>query len=193
MAAVGLMGLSAQAALPVGYGQVNVKLIATIQTNSTFNGINVKYRVTKVKIINKDVLSLIGKEFNLSFTNAQLAVSTFWNGSFSVLDKNGNVLVANATSSNSDNYQLYIKHGNDTYTGTAGSSASVYNYNTVGWFFYTDAGATNYFQVYGLANVTDTQKSTGSTESFKLTGADNGNFNGNNMVVSGTITATGKF
>jgi len=189
----GFCGTNARGALPVGYCQVNVKLTALIQGSNVVRQAGTRYNVTRMKIITKDVLNLIGEEYNMSFTNAQLAVDSFGSGNFSVLDRTGHVLLANAGQpAGEDDYRLATGVNNFTYTGTETPFGSAYNDSVIGSFSYSDAGETNYFGIYGLMTIKDVSKLSGSTESFKLVGADNGNFNGKDMVVSGTITGSGK-
>ena len=193
VAIAGLLGLSARAAVS-GYDLVTVKATILAQTNETVSGSTTKYNVAKFKVTSKDVLKLIAAEFSTNFpAGAQLAVDYFFNGEFYVLDKNGNILLANAGApAGADDYSLYFEYGNYVDSGSDTASKETDNYTTIGEFYYEDATDANYFDVFGLTTVKDIY-STKDSESFNMTGlAGNGYISDAEVVVSGTIKGSGK-
>src|ERR1700690_1134166 len=69
VAVAGLLGLSARATIS-GYELVKIKGTILVQTNDTVKGSTTKYNVTKVKVVNKDVLKLIQMEFGTNYPSA---------------------------------------------------------------------------------------------------------------------------
>jgi hypothetical protein len=192
IAVAGLLGMSARASLPDGYSSVKIKLTALMQAPDTTTSSSTKYNITKVKITNKEMLNLIATEFGASFGDGvQLVLNNFWSGTFSVLNKDGAVILSNV-SSNEDSWELYTDYDNYVYTGKSSSSSTKYSYTTIGWLYWQDGSAYNYFEVYGEASVDDSYKDSGTKESFKLTGSDNGQWMGDSAVVSGTVSGSGK-
>jgi hypothetical protein len=192
VAVAGLLGMSARASLPDGYSSVKIKLTALMQAPNTSTSSSTKYNITKVKVTNKEMLNLIATEFATSLGDgSQLVLNYFWSGTFSVLNKDGAVILSNV-SSNEDSWELYTDYDNYVYTGKSSSSSTTYNYETIGWFYWQDGADYNYLEVYGQASVDDSYKSSGTKESFKLSGSDNGQWNGDSAVVSGTVSGSGK-
>jgi hypothetical protein len=192
VAVAGLLGMSARASLPDGYSSVKIKLTALMQAPNTSTSSSTKYNITKVKITNKEMLNLIATEFSTSLGDgSQLVLNNFWNGTFSVLNKDGAVILSDV-SSNEDSWELYTEYDNYVYTGKSSSSSTKYNYTSIGYLYWQDGSDYNYFEVYGEASVDDSYKDSGSKESFKLTGSDNGQWNGDSAVVSGTVSGSGK-
>jgi hypothetical protein len=192
VAVAGLLGMSARASLPDGYSSIKIKLTALMQAPSTSTSSSVKYNTTKVKITNKEVLNLIATEFSTSLGDgSQLVLNNFWSGDFSVLNKDGAVIIGNA-SSNEDSWELYTDYDNYVDTGKSTSSSTKYSYTAIGYLYWQDGAGYNYFEVYGEASVDDSYKSSGTKQSFKLNGADNGQWNGDSAVVSGSVSGSGK-
>jgi hypothetical protein len=197
VAVAGLLGVSARASIS-GYESVKIKGTILVQTNSTTSGSTTKYNVTKVKVVNKDVLKLIEAEFGTNYPSAgtngaQLVIDYFFNGAFYVLDKNGNeILSASHNGFVSDDYELYLDYDNYVYTGSDTSSKETYNYVTTGEFFYRDATDANSFDVYGPTTVKETY-ATHDSESFKMNAlVGDGTFGENDAVVMGTVSGSGK-
>jgi hypothetical protein len=196
VAVAGFLGMSARASIS-GYDLVNIKSVVLMQTNETTSGSTTKYNVTKVKVTNKDVLKLIEMEFGTNFpsagTNGLLAIDYFFDGSFYVLDKNGNeILYASGNDFVEDDYELYLDYDNYVYTGSDSPSKETYNYVTTGEFYYEDATDANYFEVYGPTFVKETYSNTDS-ESFLMSAlVGDGRFNENSAVVLGTVKGAGK-
>ncbi len=190
----GLLGLTAQAA-STGYIPVNIKVTGTFQTNNTTSGSTTKYNVIKVKITTKEMLKYVATEFDTTFpSGSKLVIDAFWGGDFSVLDKNGNVLLANASSNSEvdDNYSLYTDYDNYVYTGKDTDSSTTYKYSTIGYLYFENGNDSLDFEIYGLAKVNDSYPSGGGyNQSFKLTGADDAYF-GSNGVASGSMNGSGK-
>jgi hypothetical protein len=199
VAIAGLLGLSARAAVS-GYDLVTVKGTVLAQTNDTYNSKDTVtyYNVAKFKVTNKTILNLIAMEYVTNFPSgfpagAQLAVDYFFNGEFYVLDKNGNILLANAGApAGADDYSLYFEYGNYVDSGSDTASKETDNYTTIGEFYYEDATDANYFDIYGLTTVKDIY-GTKDSESFNMTGmAGDGYINDTEVVVSGTVKGSGK-
>ena len=192
VAVAGLLGMSARASLPDGYSSVKIKLTALMQAPTTSTSSSIKYNTTKVKITNKEMLNLVATEFGVTLgSGSQLVLNNFWDGTFSVLNKDGAVLIGNA-SSNEDEWELYTDTDNYVYTGKETSSSTTYNYDAIGYLYWQDGAAFNYFEVYGETTIADSYKSSGTKESFKLNGADDGQWMGDDAVVSGTVSGSGK-
>jgi hypothetical protein len=199
VAIAGLLGLSARAAVS-GYDLVTVKGTVLAQTNDTYNSKDTVtyYNVAKFKVTNKTILNLIAMEYVTNFPSgfpagAQLAVDYFFNGEFYVLDKNGNILLANAgVSAGADDYSLYFEYATYVDSGSDTASKETDNYTTIGEFYYEDATDANYFDIYGLTTVKDIY-GTKDSESFNMTGmAGDGYINDTEVVVSGTVKGSGK-
>jgi hypothetical protein len=200
IAMAGLLGLSARAALPSGFSSVSIKLTVLLQTNNTAVHSTTKFNVTKLKVTNKDVLQVVANEFTGTFpgavvpTGAQLVLAGdgFFGGTFSVLAKDGAVLLANA-SSNTNEYELQISNNNnDIYTGGDTSTAETFTIVTAADFFWQDATAANFLEIFGPATVKDTFKASGDPESFKFSGAEDGFLGGRDAIVTGSVAGKGK-
>ena len=199
----GIYGIEYSRCRPVKlFLPVNIKLTALIQTNATVSGSTTTFHVTKVKITNKEVLAQVAKEFTNSFpsgfpTGAKLAVFFgFWHGTFAVLDKTNGVLLANASSSTNNAYELNITdNNNDAYTGKSISGGSeTFNFVTAGDLYWQDATGDNFVEVYGPATVKDTFKDSSDPESFKFSGVEDGDLNGlrDARLVTGSVNGAGK-
>jgi hypothetical protein len=196
VAVAGLMGMSALASsLPDGYSSVKMKLTVTMQAASTTSSSSVKFNTTKIKVTNKEMLNLIASQWDMSFGNGtQLVLNNIWSGTFSVLNKDGLVLISNA-SSDDNGWSFYTRVENYVYTGKGTKSSVSYKYDAIAYLSWTADDGTNsdYFEIFGQASIKDSGKeSSGSKESFKLSGASNGQWDGDNAVVSGTVSGKGK-
>jgi hypothetical protein len=192
VAVAGLLGMSARASLPDGYSSVKIKLTALMQAPNTSTSSSTKYNTTKVKVTNKEMLNLIATEFATSLGDgSQLVLNNFWSGTFSVLNKDGAVILSNV-SSNEDSWELYTSYDNYVYTGKSTSSSTKYSYDMIGYFYWQDGADVNYLEIYGATTVDDSYKSSGTKESFKITGSDDGEWMGDSVVVSGTVSGSGK-
>jgi hypothetical protein len=194
VAVAGLLGMSARASLPDGYSSVKIKLTALMQAPTTTTTSSAKYNITKVKITNKEMLNLIATEYDVSLGDgSQLVLNNIWSGYFSVLNKDGAVLIGNASYTPFEsNWELRMFIDNYVYTGKSSSSSTKYSYDAITDLSWTDGDDFNYFDVYGETTIDDSYKSSGSKESFKLNGADNGQWMGDSAVVSGTVSGSGK-
>ena len=192
IAVAGLLGMSARASLPDGYSSVKIKLTALMQAPTTTTSSSAKFNTTKVKITNKEMLNLVATEFAVTLGDgAQLVLNNFWSGTFSVLNKDGAVIIGDA-SENEDSWELYTDYDNSVYTGKENSSSTTYNYDAIGYFYWQDGAGTNYLEIYGATTVSESYKSSGTKEKFKITGADDGEWMGDEAVVSGTVSGSGK-
>ena len=194
VALAGLLGLSARAALPANFSSVNFKLTVLIQAASTGSGTTTKFNVTKLKITNKEVLNQVTNEFGAFPAGAQLVLAGngFFGGTFSVLAKDGTVLLDNASSSG-DSYELTISDPNNyIYTGSETATTAKYNITTGGDFYWQDATASNFLEIVGPATVTDTIGASNGPESFKFSGLGDGFLTGNNAIVTGSVNGAGK-
>ena len=197
IAMAGLLGLSARAAIPVDYSSVNIKLIVLAQSTNTTSGSTTKFNVTKMKVINKDVLNQVTNQFGTFPAGAQLVVFFgFYDGQFAVADKTGAIILANASSS-TNSYELRINQsGPNIFTGENKSGNQVYDITTTGEFIYVNGNDTGELDITGPASVKDTFPNTGnSPESFKFSGVDNNDnsfFGANSVFVSGTVSGAGE-
>jgi hypothetical protein len=104
VAVLGLFGLNASAKLPSGYESVKVTGTILMQDGA---------KVKKVKVTTDDMLNLIDSEYDTSYSKAdggkgyQLVSYGVGDEEFAVLDKNGDVVLSDATG-NEDNYYFYI-------------------------------------------------------------------------------------
>ena len=195
VALAGLLGLSARAGISVNYSAINIHLTVLLQTNSTVSGSITKYNVTKVKVTNKEVLARVAAEFGAFPAGAQLVINGFFGGTFSVLAKDGTVLLANASVPvAADAYDLRITNpGNDLYTGQASSKADLFDIITAGEFYWQDATGANYLEVFGPAVVRDYEANpANSPESFEFSGVEDGGLGGHAAIVVGEISGAGK-
>jgi hypothetical protein len=193
MAVVGLLGMSARASLPDGYSSVKIKLTALMQAPSTTSSSSTKYNTTKVKITNKEMLNLIATDYSTTLGDgSQLVLNNIWSGTFSVLNKDGAVLIGNASDDGETDWSLYTSVESRVYSGKDSSSSSTYNYDAIAYLHWNDDDDYNYFAVFGATTIDDSYKSSGDKESFKINGADNGQWNGSTAVVSGTVSGSGK-
>jgi hypothetical protein len=202
VAVAGIVGMSIQAA-PAGYCSANIKATVLSQNDSvvTTNGTTITAKITteKVKITNKDILGLIADEFGSLPDGAQL-VTYGYGSDFVVLDKDGNVLISDASSSVTS-YRLYVDSDNYVVAGKASSSptqmtqgiketvCSVLRYNN--W------NGSSWFMIAGVANVNVSMKLTISTatlkESYKFTGFGEGYMDGYDIVIpSAKFSGSGK-
>jgi hypothetical protein len=193
VAVAGLLGMSARASVPDGYSSVKIKLTALMQAPSTTTSSSIKYNTTKVKITNKEMLNLIATEYDASLGDgSQLVLNNIWSGTFSVLNKDGAVLIGNASSGVEDAWELYTDTDNYVYTGKYTGASGKYSYDAIAYLYWVDGNDYNWFEVYGETTIDDSWKDSGSKESFKITGSDNGQWNGSSAVVSGTVSGSGK-
>jgi hypothetical protein len=204
VAVAGLMGMSAQASIPNGYGPVAVKMTALTQNDTvvTTNGstITAKVTTTKLKITTKDILALIGDEFGTLPDGARL-VSVVMGPTFAVLDKDGNVLISNA-GSHSGSYALGITSmGGSVQSGVETESSTAetlkLKMNTIGEFYYSNAADTEGFVLFGGFEVKEALKLTATTESFrvsvKLSGAGYGSLDSDDFVITkGALSLSAK-
>jgi hypothetical protein len=110
LAAIAAFALNASAKLPSGLESVAIK--ATVFTE---NGA----KVVKMKVTTDDILSLIDNEYGTSYAKQnggkgyQLASWGLYEEEFAVVDKDGNVVLSDA-SYDGDNYYLYINPSVDS-------------------------------------------------------------------------------
>jgi hypothetical protein len=197
IAMAGLLGLSARAATPVPFDLVSVHLAALFQTNNS----DTTSKIVKVKIVNKDILKLIASEFTNSaaaITNgsAKLAVDSFFDGVFAVLDKTNGVIVADASdnpSTNIDDYDLSIgEEGNSVDASKETDSKETDNLITPGFFEFSSGNDSISGDIFGATIVKESFTDAKDSESFKLTGTEDVDINGNDGVLTGTISGVGK-
>jgi hypothetical protein len=195
VAVAGLLGMSAHASLPDGYSSIKIKLTVLMQAPSTTTSSSVKYNTTKVKVTNKEMLNLIATEYSVSLGDgAQLVLDNFWSGDFSVLSKDGVVIIDDASSGVDDDYwELYTYGEGRVYTGKETDTSISYNYTAVGGFYWRDGADNSWLGIDGEASVQDSGKmDKGSKESFKVSGSENGSWMDGYAYVSGTVSGSGK-
>jgi hypothetical protein len=196
IAVAGLVGFAARAAVPLPYDLVTVKLTALFQTNNT----DTTSKIIKVKITNKDILSLIASEFTNSaaaITNkgAKLAVDSFFDGTFAVLDKTNGVILADASTgiSTNDDYELFIEQdGNSVDAFNTTGSKDTHNLAVVGFFEFENANDTIFGDTFGAAGVKEKFTDTKDSESFVLAGTEDVEIGGRSGVLTGRVSGTGK-
>jgi hypothetical protein len=202
VAVAGLLGMSARASLPDGYSSAKVKLTLLMQAASTTTSSSIKFNTMKVKVTNKEILNLIASQWDVSLGDgSQLVLDNFYDGQFSVLNKDGAVIIGDASEYGDTYWALWTgvqyNYGSDTdasvYTGKGTETSISYKYDAIGYFYWVDADDYNNFEIYGEATINDSGKAPStSKEKFKLTGADYGQWDGDNAVVTGTISGSGK-
>jgi hypothetical protein len=195
VAVAGLLGMSARASLPDGYSSIKIKLTALMQAPSTSTSSSVKYNTTKVKVTNKEMLNLIATEFDTTLGDgSQLVLDNVWNGNFSVLNKDGAVLIDDAsTGAAEDSWELYTEVESRVFTGKETSTSITQNFDAVIYFHWNDGSDYNYIDLFGAGTIDDSGKmDKGSKEKFKMSGGDNGQWMGSGAVISGTISGSGK-
>jgi hypothetical protein len=197
VAMTGLLGLSAYASVPDDFSTVAIKLTVMVQSANSVSGSTTKFNVTKTKVINKDILTLVAAQFGVLPAKAQLVLTGngFYGGTFAVLNSDGTVFLANvSTTGLADEYELSISNpNNNIYTGQETSTTETFNITTAGDFFYSNAAGTSFLEVYGPATVKDTFKGSGNEpESFKFSGVEDGMVVGNDAIVTGSVSGKGK-
>jgi hypothetical protein len=194
IAVAGALGLSARASSITNVDLVTVKATITLPNEPTESSKGEKFTTTTVKVTTKEVLGLIDNEFGTTFANTngtQLAVDSFADGEVKVLDKNGNILIADA-SDDSDDYDLGIDFNtsddNSVATGSETDSKSTATWTTSSEFFYDSADDESFFDVDGLTSVTQTFDDTKeiSSESFTISGFGNAEINENEGIITDT-------
>jgi hypothetical protein len=193
VAVAGLLGMSARASLPDGYSSIKIKLTALMQAPPTTTSSSTKFNITKVKVTNKEMLNLIATEYATTLGDgSQLVLDNVWEGDFSVLNKDGAVLIGNA-SSNEDDWELFTEVESNVYTGKGTDTSITENYDAIIWFHWNDGSDYNYIDLFGAGTIDDSGKmDKGSKEKFKMSGGDNGQWMGSGAVISGTISGSGK-
>jgi hypothetical protein len=193
VAVAGLLGLSSvRAAAPVNYDIVTVKLTALVQTNLESSS-----KVLKIKLTTKDLLNQIAAEFPsnaaaITNSGAKLAVYSFFDGEFAVLNKTNGVVLADASeSTNDDDYDLYFETENSVDAYSESDSKEVDNYTAVAFFGYENANDSVYFDLDGSAAVHDKYTDAKDSESFGFFGTGDGEYNGHEAVVAGKATGSG--
>jgi len=197
IAVAGALGLSARATTVTNADAVTIQATITLQSDNTEKGDTTKFNVTKVKVVTKDVLGLIDDEFGTTFANTngtQLAVASFFDeNSFEVLDKKGNVLIADA-STDSDDYGLSIntEDDNNVVTGSETETAETDDYTAISEFEYNSADDESFLDIRGSATVKDSFNDTKETdsESFDFSGVGNAEINEDDGVA--TVSVSGK-
>jgi hypothetical protein len=186
VAMAGLAGLSLQASMPNGYGPVSIKMTGLAQNDPVIktNGSTVTAKVTlaKIKITNKDILGLIEDEFGALPDGAQLTTAIM-SSHFTVLDKDGNVLISNA-SSHTNSYALgFEPGGSPIISGMESESPTTaiakIKYNMLGEFYYSNGTGSEGFMVIGGTDASVYQKETTAPSvnyvfSIKFSGAGQG-------------------
>jgi hypothetical protein len=194
IAMAGLLGLSARASFPTDFSTVKIKLTVLIQTNDTFPGSSTKFNVTKLKVTNKEVLMQVANQFGALPSGAQLVLNSdgFFGGTFSVLNKDGTVFLANVSSS-TNLYELNIENNNnDIFTGSENSSKETFDITTAADFFWHAGTGTDHLEIFGPATVKDTFGSNTDPESFKFIGAEDGELSSHAAIVTGSVSGHGK-
>jgi hypothetical protein len=144
--------------------------------------------------LNQIALEFPSNAAAITVSGAQLAVSDFFTGTFTVLDKTNGVVLADASdSTNADDYELYFDYDNYIYSYSDKGSNETYGYVTVSYFDYENANDTVYFDIDGSATVNYKYTDNKDTESFKFSGVGDGEYNGNEAVVTGTAKGRGTF
>jgi hypothetical protein len=199
-------------------------LTLTISTNSVSfaSDSNYTYKVTSVKLTNKNLLAILeGSDFaNQPFaTGDQIAIAYDWNGDVVVVDKTGTNVLYDATANygNSNNATLAISLATVSLARVRGAESVAFNYkpsgsinytmDNVGSFTLLDNPNNTYISGNGSSTVAFSQAlikgkdfttnnpfaSWTDSAKFSLSGANNQfGLNQTNVTISGTITAKGK-
>ncbi|MGD0206910.1 MAG: hypothetical protein ABSC89_04810 [Verrucomicrobiota bacterium] len=162
LAATAAFVLNASAKLPSGTESVVFK--ATVLTESGA-------KVVQTKITTDDILSLIDNEYGTSYAKQdggkgyQLVSYGVYEEEFAVADKNGTIVLANA-SSNGDDYELYLyPYEDDNYVYSY--KGENYNYTVPDVeVYYRSANEDDSFYVYGL--MTDKVNWTSYNETYSV-------------------------
>lgn len=193
VAVAGLFVVSARASLPDGYSSVKIKATAYIQEGTTTGGSGAKFTITKVKVTNKEMLNLIASTWDYSFADGtQLVIDNVWDGLFSVLNKDGAVIISNASDYDDSSWELYTSVENRVYTGKETSSSLTENYTATAYLHWQDEFGEDYFDIFGPSSIKDSYKPGQSKESFKISGGGNGRWMDDNVVVEGKVSGSGK-
>lgn len=188
----------------------------TISTNSfkEINASNTEYTVRSKKMVNKDLLILLGSdEFaNTTFSNGDqiaIAYDEPWNGHVVVVDKSGTNVLFDATSNNGSTNTLAIELRQEIGTFSLvpnykPSGSDVFTYYDSGSFILVDTTNTTSFTTSGPSTIKFTQNyspakefSTNQYSSWSVTttfnpfGAGGQVLNANGAVVTGTIKGKG--
>lgn len=183
-ATVGLIGLNTKAAVPSGYEPVNVKATLLAQDGD---------KVQKLKITTDDVLALIDSEYDTAYANQDggsgFKLVTFGvdEEPLAVSDKDGNVVLSNA-SSDADNYFLTLNpFYDDEWVNTiSGSDSEKYNFTIAGVeLTYRSNSEADSFFFEGLA--TDKVNYDTDSENFHLKNGE-GYFDFGSQEISGVIS-----
>jgi hypothetical protein len=191
IALAGLVGLTARAATPVNFDLVSVKLTAVVQTN-------IDDKIVKIKIVNKDVLNLIASEFTnkaaqVTGKGAKLAVDSFLEGDFAVLDKTNGIIVADASERlNEDDYELFIENDGDSVQDIKDNSHFTDSILTTGFFEFESPNGSIFGEIQGLTSVKQSEVDDKDSESFKLTGEEDAEINDADGVLTGTVSGLSK-
>lgn len=205
---LGLLKLNAKdnnqgigSSLPKGLTLVDISLVAIDQggtDTNTNNGKTVAH-TAQTKINNNDILSLINTEFGTSFSTSggdRLVVSNFWDGQFMVLDKTGNVLLANASSNtNGDHFVLDLTSTNTAVSGKISANSGTKVSLTEGMLNYTSGDGNSSFQLIGLTTVKDSYSNglSNSMESFELSnGVGSISDTNGSGLLTGSVSGKGK-
>jgi len=164
LAASAAFVLNASAKLPSGYESVVLKATVVTESNA---------KLVKTKITSDDMLSLIDNEFGTSYAKQdggkgyQLVSYGLSDEEFAVIDKNGNIVLENASYNADDvDYYLYL----DPYE----TDRWVDSYNGENYYFiipgaevrYESANDEDYFNVTGL--ITDKLNYDTDNENYSL-------------------------
>ena len=210
IAATGLLTLRAQpfprgngSTLPPGYTSVHAFLFFLEQgnTNTDTNTDVTNFHLKQVNASDDFLLGLVNTEYGTSFSTTngdQLVVSNIWQGTFSVLGKDGSVLLANASANtNGDSYHLYFHSSRPVYAGTQKTNNASSFAITDTHLYYSSGDGTNKLHLEGFTTVDDEyfHDYTNSTESFQLSGGI-GSFSfpddGRHAVITGNIYGSGR-
>jgi len=168
LAAVGALALSASAKLPSGFESVNVKATVLLDNGA---------KTVKMKITTDDILSLIDNEFGTSYSKenggkgyqlVSYGVGYGYIGYdiFAVLDKDGNVVLSNASFSGDEDYYLYLYPYQDRNWVSSGTDPKItYTIPQVG-VYYNSGDDEDSFYIYGL--MTDKVNWDTDTENYSL-------------------------
>lgn len=186
--------------LPRGYTSVHVDLMILEQGATNRTAGTTRFHFKRGRITENELFDLINDEFETSFSTAkgdQLVISNIWEGQFSVLDKDGGVLLANASLNTNDNYHFYFNTPPPVYAGALRLNQSSLVSVTVSDLSYMSGDGTNTLYLVGLTTVDDEYyyNPMNNKESFRLTKGtgilsfpDTGDYG----VITGEIYGSGK-
>ena len=167
-AALGMLATVAGAA-PDGYESFNLKLTLNYQLNPSGDD----WKVGRISFSNKDLLGLVGNEFDMTFPSgsylAMYGLGTSPSNQFLVFSKGGDVLLPNASRNESvtDSYRFSFLPDMHSYNETHSSDSDKWNFvSDCGEFRYRGALDGFYVDAKGPVTFSDSYKG-GYIESYK--------------------------